>query len=116
MMTTTRCAANLRRVRCSVGRPDNFTRFRTWPDKDWWRIYNFLIRDRAGQSATLFLVAPSVLELEELEGRTKKKRLIPYVTRAGALGMWPMGLDETNAYVETALTICHNAITNGLAR
>jgi hypothetical protein len=103
--------SDIRRVRCSLNRPDNFTRFRTWPDRDWWRVYHFLIRERAGQNATHFLVDRSLLELDELEGRTKRKRLVPYVTKAGALGLWPMGVDETNPYVETALYICEKART-----
>src|SRR5918994_2232005 len=80
---------NIRRVRCSVSRPDNFTRFRTHPDKSWWRIYHFLIRDGGGSSMH-FLVHPNLVALDELEGRTKRKRLIPYVTLAGGLGFWPM--------------------------
>jgi hypothetical protein len=98
-------------VRCAVTRPDNFTRFRTWPDRDWWRVYHFLIRDRAGQNATHFLVAPYLLELDELEGRTKRKRLVPYITLSGGLGLWPIGVDDSNSYVSTALHICQLAIT-----
>jgi hypothetical protein len=99
-----------RRVRCALSRPDNFTRFRTWPDQDWWRIYHFLIRKNAGQSDALFLVDPSLLELDELEGRTKRKRLIPYVARSGSLGLWPIGVDDSNPYVSSALHICQLAI------
>ena len=104
-------SSNLRRVRCTIGRPNNFTRFRTWPDRGWWRIYHFLIRERAGQNSTHFLVHKSLLSLDELEGRTKRKRLVPYVTHSGGLGMWPMGLDEDNPYVSSALTICDMART-----
>jgi hypothetical protein len=101
---------NIRRVRCGVARPDNFTRFRTYPDKNWWRVYHFLVRDGGG-SALHYLVAPNLLELDELEGRTKRKRLIPYCTLSGALGFWPMGVDDTNAYVSSGLYICEKALT-----
>jgi hypothetical protein len=101
--------SNIKRIRCSVSRPDNFTRFRTWPNKDWWRIYNFLIRDGGG-SVLHYLVSPELLELDELEGRTKRKRLIPYITLSGALGFWPMGVDDTNAYVASGLYICEKAL------
>jgi hypothetical protein len=80
-----------RRVQCNLKRPDNFTRFRTWPDKDWWRIYHFLIRERTSQDAMHFFVHKNLLSLDELDGRTKRKRLVPYITRAGALGFWPFG-------------------------
>jgi hypothetical protein len=103
--------SGIRRVRCAVARPDNFTRFRTWPDRDWWRIYHFLVRKNAGQSDAHFLVDPNLLDRDELEGRTKRKRLVPYVTYSGALGVWPMGLDDSNPYVSTAMSICQLAVT-----
>jgi hypothetical protein len=102
--------SNIKRVRCSLCRPDNFTRFRTWPDQDWWRTFHFLIREQGGQGSLHFLVHKPLLDLDELEGRTKRKRLIPYITYHDALGFWPLGVDDSNAYVASGLWICQQAI------
>jgi hypothetical protein len=106
---------NIQRVRCSLARPDNFTRFRTWSDKDWWRTYSFLIREggkggSSGSSLYYLIVDKSLLQLDELDGRTKRKRLVPYITLAGGLGLWPLGVDDTNAYVASGLYICEQCI------
>ena len=65
---------------CSVGRPDNDAYIRTYPDRSWWRMLYVFEHNGADSKKSLYLVAKSLRKLEELEGKVKRKRMVPYIT------------------------------------
>jgi hypothetical protein len=103
-------AAEAQAVVCTVGRPGNTDYFRTQPDRAWWRDFYFLEYTNSSGQRQLYLVDPALGGLPELEGQVRRRRLIPYMTLRGGLGIWPVGIEASdNHYVSSALRICDQA-------
>jgi hypothetical protein len=96
---------------CSVGRPDRTDYFRAHPDKSWWQVlFTLEAKDAAGQRK-IYVIDPSLRALPELEGHIKRRMMVPYMTIAGSLGLWPISVDSSdNKYVVTAQRICAQAV------
>jgi hypothetical protein len=59
----------------------------------------------------LYFVDPGLGGLPELEGQVRRKRLVPYLTLRGRLGVWSIGIENSdNNYVRSALRICEEAV------
>jgi hypothetical protein len=96
---------------CDVGRPSKTDYFRTHADKAWWVDFHLLEFTDASGQRNLYFVDPGLSGLPELEGQVKRRRLVPYVTLRGGLGVWPIGVENTdNGYVRSALLICQEAV------
>ena len=96
---------------CEVGRPGKTDYFRTHADKTWWTDFFLLEFTDASGQRNLYFVDPSLGGLPELEGQVKRKRLVPFMTLRGGLGVWPISIENTdNGYVRSALLICEEAI------
>jgi hypothetical protein len=96
----------------SVGRPENDAYVRTYHDRSWWKdIYVFEHKGADGKKL-LYLVSGALRQLEELEGKVKKKRMVPYITMTGAIGLWPIGIEAAdNPWVASAMRACEEART-----
>jgi hypothetical protein len=103
-------------VICSVGRPGKIDFFRVPADDKLYRDFSVLEFEADGGNKKQYLVGPGLSGLPELEGRAKTKRLVPYVTLHGALGLWPISLDqEDNTWVRSALYIVGEARSRWVA-
>jgi hypothetical protein len=97
---------------CSVGRPENDAYIRTYPDPSWWRDAFVFEHKGADGKKALYLVAKPLRKLEELEGKVKRKRMVPYITLTGAIGLWPIGIEHPdNSWVASAMRACEEART-----
>jgi hypothetical protein len=104
-------ATEAQAVVCTVGRPGNIDHFRTHSNPSWWCDFYFLEYTGANGQRQLYFVDPALNGLPELEGQVKRRRLVPYVTLRGGLGVWPIGIEATdNHYVSSALRICGEAV------
>jgi hypothetical protein len=97
---------------CRVGRPDGDAYIRTYPDRSWWRdLYAFEHKGADGKKS-IYLVAKPLRQLEELEGKVRRKRMVPYITLTGAIGLWPIGIEAAdNSWVASAMRACECART-----
>jgi hypothetical protein len=112
-MTTTASSWTMpKTLYCSVGRPDSDAYIRTYPDRSWWRdAYVFEHRGADGKKS-LYLVAKPLRQLEELEGKVRRKRMVPFITMTGAIGLWPIGIEAAdNSWVMSAMRACEDART-----
>jgi hypothetical protein len=93
-----------------VKRPDNGTFFRTNPDRALWEaVYCF---ERKAGGKRLYLIDPSLCNLPEVEGMTKRVLFVPYYTQFASIGMWPISIDfDELAWIKSALHICSEALT-----
>ena len=98
---------------CSVSRPGNDIYIRTYPDRSWWRDAYVFEHTGADNRKSVYLVSKSLRKIEELEGKIKRKRMVPYITLAGAVGLWPIGIDAVdNPWVASAMRACEDAREN----
>jgi hypothetical protein len=103
----------LKTLYCQVGRPDANAFIRTYPDKAWWKDLFTLEFAGADGRRSLYLISPALRGLEELEGKVKRRRMVPYITLAGSLGLWPIGIESLeNSWVSSAMRACEAARTD----
>ena len=98
---------------CSVSRPGNDSYIRTYPDRSWWRDAYVVEQTGADNRKAVYLISKALRKLEELEGKVKRKRMVPYITLTGAIGLWPIGIDAIdNPWVASAMRACEAAREN----
>jgi hypothetical protein len=103
----------LKTLYCQVGRPDANAFIRTYPDKAWWKDLFTLEFAGADGRRSMYLISPALRGLEELEGKVKRRRMVPYLTLGESLGLWPIGIESLeNSWVSSAMRACEAARTD----